>query len=267
MGRESSAWASQGADLPDSLDSALPVSAEKVDDLLAQMAGEEIDRLLSDAENPRESTEQRATPVSPEQPVVRQLDALFAAPEVPAELPKPTRSAPPAAESKPVPAAPSDAPMGDDEVSKQLNDLFSDAETSAEVPKADAVATSAPATAPAPASPASAAPTSTEAASDAAAAVDPSLAMEMSTTSEERAALGATESDASTQDPLNLQLPEGDDEGQGLAEVAIKPLEWMNTPWGGVPDQWRDMVGKIALLTLFNALAVLVYVFLFRHHH
>ena len=47
----------------------------------------------------------------------------------------------------------------------------------------------------------------------------------------------------------------------------LKPLEWLNAPMQALPDGVREGVGKIALLTLFNALAVLVYVFVFRKRH
>jgi hypothetical protein len=256
------------ADLPESLDTESPVSAEKVDDLLAQMAGEEIDRLLSDAESPRESAPQPASPAASDQPVVQQLDALFSAPQEPPAAARPTRSTMPVAEVKPAAPAPSEAAVGDDEVSKQLNDLFSDTEPSGEAPKGDSASTAAALTADTPAPVAATMPRVAEATGDSVPTIDPSLEIEASTTSEERAALTAMESaPADPEDPLGLQLPEGGDEGRGLADVAIKPLEWMNTPWGGVPDQFRDLVGKIALLTLFNATAVLIYVFLFRHHH
>ena len=46
----------------------------------------------------------------------------------------------------------------------------------------------------------------------------------------------------------------------------LKPLEWISRPMDAMPESVRVAVGKIALLTLFNALAVLIYVLLFRKH-
>jgi len=39
----------------------------------------------------------------------------------------------------------------------------------------------------------------------------------------------------------------------------LSPRSW--------PDQLREILGKVGLMTLINALAVLAYVFLFRKHH
>ena len=47
----------------------------------------------------------------------------------------------------------------------------------------------------------------------------------------------------------------------------LKPLEWLNAPLGFLPESARELVGKVALLTFFNALAVLIYVLVFRKHH
>ncbi len=44
----------------------------------------------------------------------------------------------------------------------------------------------------------------------------------------------------------------------------LRPLAWMNAPFAAFPDAFREMLGKVAILTLFNAVAVLVYVLVFR---
>jgi hypothetical protein len=41
----------------------------------------------------------------------------------------------------------------------------------------------------------------------------------------------------------------------------------MNAPLDAFPDTVRDAIGKVAILTLFNAIAVIVYVVVFRHRH
>jgi hypothetical protein len=47
----------------------------------------------------------------------------------------------------------------------------------------------------------------------------------------------------------------------------LKPLVWLNAPLLMLPEPIRDAIGKIALLTLFNAVALLGYVLMFRRHH
>ena len=47
----------------------------------------------------------------------------------------------------------------------------------------------------------------------------------------------------------------------------LRPLEWISAPLDPWPDQLRDILGKVGLLTLVNALAVIAYVLIFRRHH
>lgn len=56
-------------------------------------------------------------------------------------------------------------------------------------------------------------------------------------------------------------------------DAPLAPLPWfirllatLNAPLDACPDAVRDAVGKVALLTLFNAAAILVYVLFFRRH-
>lgn len=44
----------------------------------------------------------------------------------------------------------------------------------------------------------------------------------------------------------------------------LLPLKLMNAPFSGLSDQTRDVLGQIGLITLVNALAILVYVLIFR---
>ena len=48
--------------------------------------------------------------------------------------------------------------------------------------------------------------------------------------------------------------------------LLVRLLEWMNAPLSGLSDQAREAVGKVALVTTLNAVAVLTYVLLFRRH-
>src|SRR5262249_11517448 len=44
----------------------------------------------------------------------------------------------------------------------------------------------------------------------------------------------------------------------------VKPLEWLNAPFNSFPDSIRDTLGQIGIVTMINALAVLLYIILFR---
>lgn len=44
----------------------------------------------------------------------------------------------------------------------------------------------------------------------------------------------------------------------------LKPLIWLNAPLARAPEPVRDLIGKVALITLLNAVAVFVYVFIIR---
>jgi hypothetical protein len=46
--------------------------------------------------------------------------------------------------------------------------------------------------------------------------------------------------------------------------LLLRPLEWMNAPLAGAGESMRDLVGKAAIVTFVNAAAVLAYVMLFR---
>jgi transcription elongation GreA/GreB family factor len=52
---------------------------------------------------------------------------------------------------------------------------------------------------------------------------------------------------------------------EGRLAPAIRLLELMNAPLSFIPDAMRDALGKVAILTLVNALAVLIYVLFVRH--
>ena len=46
----------------------------------------------------------------------------------------------------------------------------------------------------------------------------------------------------------------------------LKPLVWINLPVDSAPVIVRQMLGKVGIVTMFNALAVLTYVLFFRKH-
>jgi hypothetical protein len=177
-------------DLPDPLQQPAPEPLAQapggVDDLLAQMAGEEIDRLLAESELPQD----RATPAQP-------AAGLATAP-APAPTPISSPPAPPAVHAS---AADLDAAM----------------------------------------------------------------------TTEERAALEMPQElpaeEPPAADPFHVDEPDETVAEVGGLPLYLKPLEWLNAPLESLPEGARDAVGKIALLTFFNAAAVLIYVFVARKLH
>jgi hypothetical protein len=152
-------------DLPDPLEKPKPAPMTSADDLLAQLAGDEIDRLLADADTGKEP--------APEVAVI-EVPALDAAP----------------------------APVVEE--------------------------------------------------------VEPESAPEVQTGNTERAALAAEELSHE-----RVQLPDSDMD----VPLILKPLVWLNWPLERFPDQVRETIGKIAVLTMVNSIAVLAYVIIFRRHH
>jgi hypothetical protein len=176
-------------DLPDPMQNAGPAEAKSADDLLAQMAGDEIDRLLAESGSEPEA---EAVPVA----------AVLPSPDA---VPVAT----PVSPVSPAPALDTSAKIDLDAVLETAAAEHHDS--------AERAALHAPAAAPAP-------------------PVDHSPQIELG-------------------DPIR-PLP-----------LFLRPLEWISAPLDPWPDQLREILGKVGLMTLVNALAVLAYVFLFRHHH
>lgn len=179
------------ADLPDPLDQTAPepltaTTPAGVDDLLAQMAGDEVDRLLAEAEIPRE------TPADP----VETPALTTPAPSVPEPIAKATK-----------PPFPRDQ-------------------------------------------------------------ITPADDLESATSTAERSGLEMPPEPAAAEPPAFSEAETGvPDAPDARLPWYLKPLEWINAPMQSLPEGVREAVGKIALLTLFNALAVLIYVFVFRKRH
>ena len=179
------------ADLPDPIESASPAEAQSADDLLSQLAGDEIDRLLA------ESDGEAAPPVKPAAPVAPAASAAATAP--------------------PAPAASVDLDAVLETAAAARLTSMSSVESSS--PKSERSALQGVAPAPVVAPPADRSP---------------------------HIELG----DCAHRVPLIL-----------------RPLEWLSSPLDPWPDQLREILGKIGLMTLINALAVLAYVLLVRRHH
>lgn len=231
-------------DLPDPLEqptSGAPGHAS-ADDLLAQLAGEEIDRLLSEAD------------VYPDEPVAEPVarGAASSPPANPTDVP-----------GNSTPAPSSGAPgVTDADLSNQLDELFNNIVDSVLRPDDQAIADEAAAkewpvgTARADREADEQAPPSPPTAEAASAEAGMSVA--------ERSALDL-ESDPA-EPVLAVGSAEAPDDDDQALPLWLRPLEWLNAPLESCPDAWRQAMGKVALLTSFNALAVLVYVLFFRKH-
>lgn len=232
-------------DLPDPLEAPPEGPKGSTDDLLAQLAGDEIDRLLAEADA-GPAVSQALPPIAPTTAAAQ--DAL---PERVA-APAPSGSAPP--ESPAPPPKPSEAR---EEISAELDALFSQAVTS-EAPAADA---SAPVTNNANGSPSGAV-------TDAAMKAEAEAELDAATIAAERdglktpvgaSPLHATHSKAAA--ALNVE-----DENAPLP-LYLRPLEWLNAPLALFPESVRDLIGKAAIVTLLNAAAILAYVLVVRRGH
>ena len=54
------------------------------------------------------------------------------------------------------------------------------------------------------------------------------------------------------------------DDANRPTPLLVRVLEWINVPLLGWPDAVREAMGKVAILTLLNAVAVLLYVLWLR---
>jgi hypothetical protein len=230
-------------DLPDPLNEPSTPRHQSADDLLSQLAAEQIDQLLSDSEtSPKD--------LGPA-PGEGQADAFEPPATVDAKAPEPLDAA-------------KEAISAEAAVAAQLDDLFHQINESTPEPGKQTGA------APSPAKPQAAPATAAEVDAALAAGTGPLLpplepdAIEEQAGKNERAALDASvEAVAAVGAELDMQLAADADE----LPIYLRPLEWMSAPLEYCPEGVREAFGKVAILTLFNSLAVLLYVLIFRRHH
>ena len=268
-------------DLPDPLEKQ-PASASSADDLLSQLAGDEIDRLLTEADV--ENADAATTPLGdagPESATLLQAESKSA-------------DVTPAVDASAV-HRPAIDTAGDQQVAAQIvathplepgaaNASHStEAIDPADLDKVLSGSTSAAPSTEATAEPiakvdidqtlaaeadAKLAPHTADLKQDAAvdAAVDAAEAAALAapiaaaaeahpSDAEEREGLLATVAAESTDDDLNAPLP-----------LWLRPLEWLNAPMDAFSDDVRSFLGKAAILTLVNSAAVIIYVMMFRRH-
>jgi hypothetical protein len=271
-------------DLPDPLEFASQPLGN-ADDLLAQLAGEEVDRLLAEADaegkrQPRPGEARRTSDaatelhLAPEHGIQDQLDALFteiasdqpnagspiaAAPLAPAPTaPAPVTSTPAVAPIAPVPFGPITSKLPDDiDANEVMAAILGDVGSMPPAPALPPpIEQSAFPTAPRPA------PVQANILS---APVAPARASaDLATTTAEREALALSDPADELPGPGELQALAGPIEDDRPLPAYLKPLEWMNAPLEMLPPTLRDVLGQVAILTLVNAIAVLIYVFVFR---
>jgi hypothetical protein len=240
------------ADLPNPLDAPPPANIAGTDDLLSQLAGDEIDRLLSEAEDgtPGENLISNNTSVAEATPPVE---------PVAAPAPVPTAS------------VPETAPVVSEEKPQTVD------------------APSAPAISPDAATPTTATTSLTDQVPAVLAqfggAVTPSDATDSVMSAAERDALGlsqlaeetaaaelqdaaaaaaAKEAPAPAPAAEVIEPPAAPAEVPKAVEPIIRVLEAINSPLSFIPDSIRDALGKVAIVTIVNSVAVLVYVLFFR---
>ena len=218
-------------ELPDPL-SKTPAPATSADDLLSQLAGEEIDRLLKEAE-----VDPAPTPAPVEQAASR-VD------------PAPRAQPPASSETKEI----VDVFSPDGEVRQATVPTVAGAQpmpaTTVQPPASDEVGKIASSQSPAPAP-----------------QTEGSVAQpeEAGTSTAERTALDGVAEILEAQARADDACGEPS-ELEGLP-LYLKPLQWLNAPLGLFPSSVRETIGKVAILTLFNAIAVIIYVIVFRRAH
>ena len=237
-------------DLPDPLQAPPEGPKASTDDLLSQLAGEEIDRLLAEADA--------------EQPAVSRAPVHVGPPPQPddSESTPPSNSPVAVPDAAPRPGSEASAKMaatGSAEVAAEMDALFSaavakDAEAAKAAAEADV-----------------AGPTE-GAGEDVASKVvaDAAVEAEAETTAAERAGLQVP-AGVATIDSVLQAAAEGPgaavDDDDAPLPFYLRPLEWLNLPLALLPENVRDFVGKAAIVTLFNAAIILAYVLLVRRGH
>jgi hypothetical protein len=219
-------------DLPDPLEQP-PATAAGTDDLLAQLAGEEIDRLLAESESdlppekmPQDSTAAQESLLPPES----------APPAVQSDIAKPQTQLTPAA---------------------QLDSYLGEIATTsaAGATEADSVTQFAQ-------NPVSASP-KPEAGTGRARHLDDDEML-----AAERGALNSVSADAaSVETALSaVETTLAARESEPKIPLYLRLLAGLSAPLNSSSDKTRELIGKIAILTMVNAISVLIYVLFFRKH-
>lgn len=232
-------------DLPDPLDAPPTAQPGSTDDLLAQLASEEIDRLLADTETDHIPLEKPPGPATP-------------------TLPASETAPPPAGTTSD--ALPLSAAHQQD-LSSQLDELLDSVadSTSSASPEFDLSSSSAPATVRAEPAPPPPAPPPSIQQNMTSAPVPMAAAPLLAAASDDGATSAAERLGLGVPDPLPLLEASEDEDAVRGPSLLVRLLEVINAPVLACPEGVRETIGKIAIVTLLNAVAVFVYVLFFRH--
>jgi hypothetical protein len=280
------------ATLSDAPGAASAQATASADDLLSKLAGDEVDKLLAEAEEPARPATAPPMPAAPQSAFVTLAPASDAAatstitgesggpaaeqviaspaeseppsaspqdtmtPVTPEPAPTPSVHAPTAVDAAPAPSPP--GAMEESAVKGELDTLFNEL-TAAQTQAADVEAP--------PVDPPVESP-------DASAPVDPKLSEleaelhKSLTAAVPEASLAPAPTAASAVGPkapdVKSATPAPADESQQGTRWWLLPLEWLNYPLTAASPELRQTIGKVAIITAFNALVVLAYVAFFR---
>ncbi len=230
-------------DLPDPLNEPGSPRHQSADDLLSQLAAEQIDQLLSDSGPKDLGPPPGEAPADAADPFARPSDE-----EAPERL-----------------DAAKEAISAEAAVAAQLDDLFD--QINEATPEAEkAIAPAAPVEVPAKPQATVAAEVDAALAAGAGPLLPPLEpdAIEEQAVKNERAALDASVEAVAA---VGAEIDAQQEAEAAELPIYLQPLEWINAPLEHCPEAVREAFGKIAILTLFNSLAVLLYVLIFRRHH
>jgi len=278
-------------------------SSASADDLLSQLAGEEIDRLLAEAESEEPAKEPPpapagiadavgdavASPVLPEPPAAAVDVGVGVAPAgeaVTIDTEPPTEPVAPSADQSPEKTSIADnvvAPDAQQGVSQPeteqpaavevepaqgqldalFNELTSEASTTDPAPQADSMELHGHFDGVAP-QPEGTAHSALEG------ELSEALAGGVEGAPVDPAAAASLEAELmASLDPANAAPPapkpaDASSLGGGKPGMLVGALELLNKPFASLPLDTRDLLGKVAIVTAFNAVVILVYVIVFR---
>jgi hypothetical protein len=196
-------------ELPEIAESPAQQGTAGTDDLLAQLAGQEIDRLLAEADLDRTSSPPVVSAATP------LLAIQEASPPEPTTLP-PSELPPAEVHEKLLPDL--DAPRAESAIGELIGPLDPELEEATRETSASAER----------------------------------LGLDL--------ALGPAAAELAADD-----AKDGFDNAPASLPAIFRPLEWLESCCDAVPEQFLELAGKIGILTMVNAIAVLLYVLFFRH--
>ncbi|MDB5292563.1 MAG: hypothetical protein JWL69_3804 [Phycisphaerales bacterium] len=283
-------------DLPDPLDVPAVAGSADTDDLIAQLAGDEIDRLMadSDREAPAADAQFEAVAHAPAPPVAT-APARPAGEKAPPSPKSPsvngaarTKQPATAPSATPIVESPANAPepapaesLSEADLAAGIDAVFSKIAADEPKPGSEAAQASTQGSIDPPARKVSVAQAAIHAVEAEGLAGDQSLVPQSDVALMESSLAAAPSTDLSDPEPTEADLADMEAEAEkselsapiphdDLPEtnqptpMLVRVLELFNSPLSACPESVREAMGKVAVITLVNALAVLAYVLIFR---